>query len=307
MNLPDFLLHTGLNDLREEMGAELITINRDLEWERLIIQLQHEGIDVSIDDVEITDDKTFEYKGQKVIVYIRDQSASILASGKGYKFHLAHCATLEKMSQEGRYHRYVVTTRDDGKFLVNIIESGRDPLESLQSMRVCINCIRTLHLFTTPANFDLKVFFEKYSSRITKTPKHTDISAPLNDYPADWDRISRQQREIKNWTCQDCSFNLNEHKELLHVHHIDGEKSNNHPTNLRVLCVVCHGDQPAHEKLQSTPDYKLCKRLKGAKRHGSFIAKCGNCGTHNRVTSHLNILEPICGNCKNPVQVPEYA
>jgi hypothetical protein len=39
-------------------------------------------------------------------------------------------------------------------------------------------------------------------------------------------------------------------KDLLHVHHINGVKSDNSEMNLRVLCQYCHGEQPNHEHMK---------------------------------------------------------
>jgi len=35
-------------------------------------------------------------------------------------------------------------------------------------------------------------------------------------------------------------LNFNEFTEILEVHHIDGDRSNNEPENLRIICPNCH-------------------------------------------------------------------
>ena len=46
-------------------------------------------------------------------------------------------------------------------------------------------------------------------------------------YSGDWKIIASKYKSEKSYTCEYCSVNLKEHKKYLHVHHINGVKSNN--------------------------------------------------------------------------------
>jgi 5-methylcytosine-specific restriction endonuclease McrA len=48
----------------------------------------------------------------------------------------------------------------------------------------------------------------------------------------------RPTTNVKCLQCNKCGYN--EHKQLLEVHHIDNDSSNNDPSNLEILCVMCH-------------------------------------------------------------------
>ncbi|MEG2885094.1 MAG: hypothetical protein RR884_11005, partial [Acinetobacter sp.] len=77
-----------------------------------------------------------------------------------------------------------------------------------------------------------------------------------NEYTPDWSIISRKLREEYNWTCQNCQIQLeNNLKRFLHVHHINGQKTDNKSANLKVLCIRCHSEQPEHQHLCNHPDY----------------------------------------------------
>lgn len=264
MKLPDFESHTGFKELLEKMEADQISIGHDSEWQRISIQLQQKGIDVTLDEIITCDDKTFEFKGQKVIVYIRDQYSKYMEPG--YKFHISHCDAYDGMIKKKRHSRYVVSTRNDGVFVVNVINGKENIMieEGLElKLHVCKKCIKALSLEVTPDQFNIKDFFKQHSATINNIPKHTDRTAPHNLYKDDWEKVSKIKREDANWTCQECEICLEDraHQRYLHVHHIDHDKSNNQDNNLAVLCITCHANKSGHEGLKHSPDYLKIQKI----------------------------------------------
>lgn len=85
-------------------------------------------------------------------------------------------------------------------------------------------------------------------------PSETAIQAELDrdGYVLDWKAISDRGRAEKDYTCEECRVRLHDQLKLLHVHHIDRDKLDNSPQNLRVLCVVCHSSCEGHEHLSDT-------------------------------------------------------
>ena len=98
--------------------------------------------------------------------------------------------------------------------------------------------------------FDLEKFLEKYNTKHKKLPPHSPRTLPKNDYPDHWDVISRQTRERAGYICEKCKRDCTNTKNKLHVHHADGMKYNNTPSNLEVLCQDCHSLEPGHRKLK---------------------------------------------------------
>jgi len=261
------------NNLRKKMGAELIQWTIESQWTKFNPEewqrLQREGIDVPIENVVPAEDGTLEYRGQKVVLYIRDQhiSSRYDTSGSGYRFHIADCRKLKEMREKGKFDRYVVANRKDGKFIVNRFEYNKLLEEQIEvEIPVCKLCLTALNYDNYKhsirdqkdeiwSSFNLIDYFEKYSSKISKVPRYTTDNAPLNVYPDNIDEISRIYKMSMNWQCEDCRIDLQNNKRFLHLHHIDSNKYNNNTSNLRALCIKCHANQPDHDHLRNSPDY----------------------------------------------------
>jgi len=275
MKLPDFLIDRDLNNLRKAMGAELASYTAPLGpilTPAEIEQLQTEGIEIPIDDVRTLNDGTFIYKDRRVIVHIRD----VAEYGDRYslpKFHLAMCSTLGNMIEHGNYQkRYVVSTRDDGLFKIHKIRNGSvKKLE--EALDVCQNCLEELHYESFSLQmashkrkmfvegFSVKTFFDEFGRTcLWTTPKYNDSYAPPNVYSTHFYRIARAIKEQRGYRCENpkCRIDLShpENRRFLHAHHIDADKSDNHPSNIKLLCIGCHAEQFQHSHLRGSPDYE---------------------------------------------------
>ncbi|MBP7645967.1 MAG: HNH endonuclease [Comamonas sp.] len=271
MKLPDFLHNGAMNALRSEMGAPLSQSFQAKGEYRLIElpigeQLRDTGIEVRFDQLTRLPDGTLGYGQYRVLLYIRDV-ANYGGRDVLPKFHVYHCSVLERMQRERRFDRYVVATRDDGKFIVNLMgsaERGR-----MTSLDVCQQCLGGLNWkkFTSlldreerlaaVRHFSLKEFFGKYpKDLVTITPRHTSDTAPLNDYPENWNEIKDRVRAQRGLKCEQCRRVLGEAgRRYLHLHHRNGLKHDNADSNLELLCIACHAEEPSHNHIKNMPDY----------------------------------------------------
>ncbi|UUV17635.1 HNH endonuclease [Fusobacteria bacterium ZRK30] len=236
-----------------------------MKWE----EIKTKGLDISIEELSVADDGTLEHKdypGQKMIVYIRDYNGGFKNSSLP-KFHISWCSTLKSMTESGRYSRYVVSQRDDGIFLLNKSVYGKIVEKNVEAdLNVCKNCLKKLNYSdytgwnTNPQqkekiveDFKVREFLEKYNTNIIIEPEHTQSTQPLNEYPKNWDEVSRNYRKSKNWICEDCGINMTSNKRDLHVHHIDGNKFNLKASNLEAVCLSCHKKKPMHRHMANNP------------------------------------------------------
>ena len=243
MKLPNFYEFEPLNSVKAKMGIPrdvygsltvIIDSGRltELELEKLTSAT---GLDISADDLTVLDDGTLAYKNSRVILYIRDVS---VFRGREIepRFHLANCETLQKMRSNKRFDRYVVSTSTDGRFNINVIDSGKVRKE-LFNLSVCQNCLNYLAFddfemqwpkrkrLELVAQFKISHFFEKYPRSLhSVTPKYNTDNAPLDVYSDDFSEVSLKVKNDAGWCCQRCGINLSEpeKRKRLHVHHING-------------------------------------------------------------------------------------
>lgn len=269
-----------LERLREQIGAsektqcfdEPIAPFNDIER-----KLKTEGIQVEREDIQSVG-PFLTYHGEHLaILYILNSNSSSYdlenndPARSTPKFHLTWCRTLDKMTQQGRFARYVLSRSESNLFRVEALERDPDEIKRfgerhmLNDIRLfpCQNCLNDLDYkgfkLTSPKpgrieqvkDFVIKTFLQENDGNLTvmkHLPKTLAQNAKGGGYTKDFPEISRKLREEHNWTCTNCGINMTDKKEGLHTHHINGVKHDNRHSNLRVLCALCHRDVDAHHK-----------------------------------------------------------
>lgn len=236
------------------------------------------GIEIDLSEVEPTPEGLLTYRGEQVILYIRepgrnaDRATLLNHPELGPKFHVADCSTLDEMRRKNRFERYVVTNNTSGLFTVVARDlRGRSAGELDAELKVCKNCLRHLAYkgYGQSGNsakiwqgFSLPEFFKTYESRFRSKPRYTDKTAPPPGYDPDWRQISARYRASVGWKCEQCGIVMTGHKALLHTHHINGVTGDNRDANFRALCVVCHAEQPGHAMRVRAEDRAVVEELR---------------------------------------------
>jgi len=267
MKLPDFTNFSSLNQLRAKMKAQLVeyapTPKGAISFSE-IDKLSRGELEISLDQIEIRPDGIFSFKGRAVIVHIPERDK---------KFHISDCDTIKWMKNSGRYERYIASERKDGLFNVRS-ESGKMNLIKLD---VCMKCLREIKwdkrarsnqsgnlINVDKSSFSIKDFFSKYGAGyISQQPYFSSLTMPNNQYTDDWQEISKKIRQDNNFTCHKCGWKAEApwERRQMEVHHINGVKGDNRPSNLQCLCHDCHAQQPLHSHMPNASQGKKIRSL----------------------------------------------
>ena len=79
-----------------------------------------------------------------------------------------------------------------------------------------------------------------YKNNVTCSPGCANTYFRSGDNHPNWNGNSYRKKAIKHYPnkCENCKYD--KHKEILEVHHIDGNRKNNSLENLIILCPNCH-------------------------------------------------------------------
>lgn len=264
---------------RERIGAGWTTWTireGSIDPRRQLLADLVDGIQVKLDDVNVGPGQLLTYRGEQILLYIKDTQSSLWTlqhePEKSRRFHIADCQTLEEMRQKGRFERYVATRRTDGLFLADWLDATTGARGTTNArLKVCKHCLNALNWrgYTNPRDrlmladrslqtrtaiweqFSISEFLMEYSTFFRIQPSRRDTTAPLNQYVADWPRISEARRRAAGWRCEQCGVTLSRHPRLLHCHHRNGVVTDNSWANLAVLCALCHASQPHHDQMKT--------------------------------------------------------
>lgn len=227
-NLSAFLTQLGFP---EATDSGFRVIRRDLTQEE-----QAGNIEFRTDGVYLTVDGQ-EFKGYMYLKY-----PDVDRYGNP-KFHITDCITIRDQRGSGRF---------DGRYFwhnsntVNIEDRENGRVHENINLVLCNNCRRqsAITQYTDTVGF-FSVLDQQEQDEINQ-----EYEIDIFGYTLDWQKISKEFRKEKDYTCENCNIKITipPDRRFIHVHHKNGNKLNNRRNNLECLCILCHAHKDStHE------------------------------------------------------------
>ena len=169
------------------------------------------------------------------------------------RFHICKCKVIESFMSQGRFGEYHYANTEE----VDVKDLDRMPNRVIQmsGLPLCSLCAEEMsRKYDRDMDSDEFVQILKEAGQISEKK---EVNVDIFGYTEDWPEISKAYRTKQNFTCEKCGFTAPSAFErgYIHVHHKDGDKLNNDPSNLQCLCIRCHANvDETHRKNFSTGD-----------------------------------------------------
>ena len=267
------------SDFKSFLNVVQSITKKDLEKAKRLLKTHGKDIN-SIEDIFVNNNgELFELLPDgslvRVNLYIATQNIDSYANFEyftanhiQYKYHIFKCAVISNMFNSGRKHRYKINNRDDGTFHYTFTSSAGRVIgtNENQKINICGHCLKKfLHIQSVSdedvENFRLEEFYNKSNSffnDIDVTDIEKGVSIRTNIHSRLWNKISKQAKINRNYTCEKCGYipRTDYDKRFIHTHHIKGNKYNNGEDSLQVLCVECHSNvDSSHSVIKESADY----------------------------------------------------
>lgn len=181
-----------------------------------------------------------EYEGKKYRGYMFIKEPWITVHESYPSFHLTKCKTIEDFISKGKFKtRYEWSNSN----IVDLIDITTKKVFKDEVLNYCGNCKKAL----LDGISDTQDFFDT----LDKTELEEDkIEVDIFGYVRGKEKISKDYRNRQSFTCEKCSIRpkTNLHKRWWHIHHVDGDKTNNILSNLKCYCIVCHSNVDARHR-----------------------------------------------------------
>lgn len=173
-----------------------------------------------------------DYEGKSYKGYMFIKEYHVTRYSDFPRFHVIKCETIQKFMQLGIFNQRYIWSNSATNDVVDI---DTDTVHPDLNLRLCRNCNRQIN----DSYYSTDTFHELLKGDAVVGEK---IEVDIFGYDRNWLQISKAYRKKVNFTCEECGIKItnNFDRRFLHVHHINGDKLNNHESNLKCLCILCH-------------------------------------------------------------------
>ena len=177
-----------------------------------------------------------EGKKWKGYMYMKDY----IVSQYGYpRFHLVMCKIIKDFIDKNLFNQYYIWSNAE---TVDVIDRHTKELYENCNLSLCKNC-RDILINYSPSTKD---FYDSIKKEIINDKR--EIQVDIYGYTLDWRQVAKLYKEEKEYTCEHCGIKAKSKADyrFFHVHHKNGNKTNNSENNLECLCIRCHSKIDNH-------------------------------------------------------------
>ena len=204
-----------------------------------------ENVEVELDDVrnkmEFTDEGIFlnddvTKSKQQIFLYKRDYYLSQFGKPR---YHTHKCEVIQDFINKGRFHDYRRANTD----VVMVRDRDDDYIDKeVSCLPLCKYCEKMTINYQGKDSSEFVELLKQ--AKKAEAPLKKKAEVDIFGYTKDWEKISREYRESHNYTCEECGITIEDpfDRQFIQVHHINGDKTDNSPNNLKCLCIHCHAN-----------------------------------------------------------------
>lgn len=171
--------------------------------------------------------------GKEYRTYMYKYDYYVSQYGANPRYHICKCETLEKFIEQGRFNGHYRNGYKRENIPVWDITEQKEILVS--ELPLCSYCRHKLSEFGDKT-------FKEFTDMLETSRLDAAMGTDIFGYTQGWERISREYRESKDYTCEICGLKIENplDRMYMHCHHKNGDKTNNDFSNLQCLCIRCH-------------------------------------------------------------------
>ena len=202
-----------------------------------------ENVDVDINDlrnnISFTPDGIFlnckDGSLQQIFLYKRNYKLNTYGKPR---FHIRECETIQSFIASGTFHAEYRRANTKEVLVCDIDDGFTDKI--IGDLPLCSHCARLASLNRINTSDFVEIL--KQSDEASEKDTIDNLEIDIFGYTKNWEQISQAYRELKEYTCERCGIKIENplHRHFMHVHHRNGDKTNNRTSNLECLCIRCH-------------------------------------------------------------------
>lgn len=267
------LLESRVNLPRIREKLTLNELKKNVSFEKDGIYIQHEG------------------KKLKGFLYIEKGINREFARRKGLesivpKFHIYRCKTIVEQMSKFNFHGHYVFANEPVKML------DWDGVE--KELMLCRNCLKMSSAVRSV--IPVSVYYREYilgnnDGTLGKDDLPLPVERDYQNYASNWSQISAETRKRRHYRCEECGMEFSNQPHdtfFLETHHIDGNKANNRPNNLKTVCVLCHAFIDKHHIFNYTDGKNRLKLIQFLTTYGE-VAREKNSKYYQKAIQFLGL------------------